>query len=108
MVEVESMATQGNISRPGAWSFPDAFEVGTPGGNTLTWEEAKTNVALFAVSSSPLFLGNDPRENRMQDRAVGLLLNPVLALPAAHCAAFRGKCADHSAYCVSTGVVRRT
>ena len=33
-------------------------------------------MALFAVSSSPLFLGNDPRENRMSDRAVGLLLNP--------------------------------
>jgi hypothetical protein len=96
MVEVESMATQGEISRPGAWSFPDALELGTPGYNTLTWcvcvsrewlccasvmvccvcrEEAKSNLALFAVSSSPLFLGNDPREGRMQDRLVGLLLN---------------------------------
>ena len=59
MVEVESMATQGNISRPGAWSFPDALELGTPGGGTLTWEESKSNLALFAVSSSPIFLGND-------------------------------------------------
>ncbi len=29
MEEVESMATQGKISRPGAWSFPDALELGT-------------------------------------------------------------------------------
>jgi hypothetical protein len=75
MVEVESMATQGKISRPGAWSFPDALELGTPGYNTLTWEEAKSNLALFAVTSSPLFLGNDPRPGRMQERLVGLLLN---------------------------------
>lgn len=76
MVEVESMATQGYISRPGAWSFPDALELGTPGGGTLTWEESKSNLALFAVTSSPIFLGNDPRETRMQDRLVDLLLNP--------------------------------
>lgn len=76
MVEVESMATQGWISRPGAWSFPDALELGTPGEFTLTWEEAKSNLALFAVSSAPLFLGNDAREGRMQSRLVGLLTNP--------------------------------
>merc|ERR550514_2212855 len=68
MEEVESVATQGEISRPGAWSFPDALELGTPGGYTLTWEESKSNLALFAVSSSPIFLGNDPREGRMQER----------------------------------------
>ena len=75
MVEVESMATQGNISRPGAWNFPDAMELGTPGGGVMTWEESKSNLALFAVSSSPLFLGNDPRDGRMQPRLVDLLLN---------------------------------
>ena len=66
MVELESMANQGHISRPGAWSFPDCLEVGTPGPSSLTWEESKSNVALFAVTSSPLILGNDPREGRMQ------------------------------------------
>ena len=69
MEEVESVATQGEISRPGAWSFPDALELGTPGGYTLTWEESKSNLALFAVSSSPIFLGNDPREGRMRSAA---------------------------------------
>ena len=88
MVEVESMATQGHISRPGAWSFPgtttthfrpgvsafdktefdltkrisrllasDCLEIGVPGGGSLTWEESKSNLALFAVTSSPLILG---------------------------------------------------
>jgi hypothetical protein len=76
MVQAESMATQGYISRPGAWSFPDAMELGSPGGYSLTWEEAKSNLALFAVTSSPLFLGNDPRTGRMQERLVDLLLNP--------------------------------
>jgi hypothetical protein len=31
MIEVESMATQGHISRPGAWSFPDCLELGVAG-----------------------------------------------------------------------------
>ena len=57
MVEVESMATQGHVSRPGAWSFPDCTEIGTAGQSTLTWEESKANLALFAVTSSPLILG---------------------------------------------------
>ena len=75
MLEVESMATQGSVSRPGAWSFPDAMELGTPGDGVYTWEESKSILALFAVSSAPLFLGNDPREGRMQQRLVDLLLN---------------------------------
>ena len=58
MVEVESLATQGHISRPGAWSFPDCMELGVPGGGSLTWEESKSVLALFAVTSSPLILGN--------------------------------------------------
>lgn len=78
MVEVESVANQGHISRPGAWSFPDCLEVGVPGQGTLTWEETKTNVALFAVTSSPLILGNDPRPGRMQQRLVQLLTNPEM------------------------------
>ena len=31
----------------------------TPGGGVLTWEESKSHLALFAVTSSPLFLSND-------------------------------------------------
>eukprot|EP00039_Didymoeca_costata_P021632 m.345013 g.345013 ORF g.345013 m.345013 type:complete len:671 (+) comp25672_c0_seq1:63-2075(+) len=75
MIEVESMANQGYISRPGAWSFPDCLEVGVPGEGSYTWEEAKSVVALFAVTSSPLLLGNDVREGRMQPRLVDLMLN---------------------------------
>lgn len=57
MVEIESMATQGGISRPGAWSFPDCLELGVAGEGTFTWIEAQTVLALFAVTSSPLILG---------------------------------------------------
>ncbi len=75
MIEIESMATQGSISRPGAWSFPDCMEIGVPGEGTYTWEESKSVLALFAITSSPLILGNDPRPGRIQDRLVELFLN---------------------------------
>ena len=39
MIEAESMATQGTISRPGAWSFPDCLELGVPGYGSFTWNE---------------------------------------------------------------------
>ena len=47
-----------------------------PGSGSLTWEESKANLALFAVTSSPLLLGNDARERRMQKRLVSLVMNP--------------------------------
>ena len=57
-------------------SFPDCLELGVPGGGSLTWEESKSVLALFAVTSSPLILGNDARKGRMQQRLVDLLTNP--------------------------------
>ena len=85
MVEVESVAAQGGVSRPGAWSFPDCLELGVPGEGVLTWEESKANLALFAVTSAPLLLGNDARAGRMQPRLVALLTNPdMLAVNAAY------------------------
>jgi hypothetical protein len=75
---LQSIATQGHISRPGSWSFPDCMEVGVPGGGSLTWEESKSEVALFAVASAPLILGNDARKGRMQQRLVDLLTNPTM------------------------------
>ena len=68
MEELESMVGLAQISRPGAWAFPDALEVGVPGG--MTWEETKSHVALWAITSSPLFLANDVREGYMQQRLV--------------------------------------
>lgn len=93
MIEVESMATQGGISRPGAWSFPDCLELGVAGEGTFTWNEAKTVLALFAVTSSPLILGNDPRPGMMQQQLIDLLLNKdMLAVDQAYneAAAFAG------------------
>ena len=43
MIEIESMANQGPISRPGAWSFPDCSELGVPGQGVFTWEETKVS-----------------------------------------------------------------
>ena len=85
MVEVESLANQGYISRPGAWSFPDCMELGNPGGGSLTWQESQAVLALFAVTSSPLILGNDARKGRMQQRLVELLTNPDSKLTISRC-----------------------
>ena len=41
------------------------LELGVPGEGVYTWEETKAILALFAVTSSPLILGNDPRPGRM-------------------------------------------
>jgi hypothetical protein len=57
--QVESMAYMGAISGPGSWAFPDCLVLGVPGIGCLTWEESKSHLALYAISSSPLFLGND-------------------------------------------------
>lgn len=75
MMEVESLATQGTISRPGAWSFPDCAAIGVAGEGSFTWNEARSVLALFAVTSSPIVLGNDPRPLQMQQRLVDLFLN---------------------------------
>lgn len=53
MIEVESVANQGTISRPGAWSFPDCLEVGVPGQGTLTWQvRAPSRVTGAALRTS--------------------------------------------------------
>eukprot|EP01046_Picozoa_sp_COSAG06_P017400 COSAG06_NODE_1181_length_10363_cov_10.391563_4_plen_204_part_00 len=54
------------------------MELGVPGDGVLTWEESKAHLALYAVTSAPLILGNDPREGFMQQRLVELLLNPEM------------------------------
>ena len=51
------------------------LELGVPGLGSLTWEESKAHLALYAVTSSPLLLGNDVRVGYMQQRLVDLLLN---------------------------------
>lgn len=53
-----------------------ALEVGVHG--SLTWSETQAHVALYAVTSSPLFLGNDVREGYMQQRLVDLMTNRAM------------------------------
>ena len=55
------MVGMGSISHPGAWAFPDCLELGVPGSGVLTWEESKSHLALYAVTSAPLILGTNPQ-----------------------------------------------
>ena len=66
----------GSISRPGAWAFPDALELGVPGSGVLSWAESRSSLALYAVTSSPLLLSNDV--SRMQPRLRALVLNRAM------------------------------
>ena len=75
VVQIDSLVGLGRISGPGHWGFGDCLELGVGGGGVLTWEESKTHLALFAVASQPLLLGNDVRVGMMQQRLLDILLN---------------------------------
>ena len=51
----------------GYWNDPDMMVTGHP---ELTDEEQKAHVALWSVMTSPLFLGNDPRNMTPQELAL--------------------------------------
>ena len=44
---------------------------------SLTWEESKTILSIWAVCSAPLIISNDVRPGRVQQRVLDLFLNPV-------------------------------
>ena len=75
MTQLESLVGLGRVSGPGHWGFGDCLELGVPGLGVLTWEESKSHLALWAVTSQPLFLGNDVRPGFMQQRLLDILLN---------------------------------
>lgn len=76
MTQVDSLVGLSRASGPGHWGFGDSLEIGVPGLGCLTWEESKTHLALFAVTSQPLFISNDVRPNYVQQRVIDLLKNP--------------------------------
>ena len=41
----------------------------------MTWEESKSHLALYAVTSQALFLSNDLRPGYVQPRLLGLFMN---------------------------------
>lgn len=51
----------------GYWNDPDMLVIGNPG---LTLEEQKSHFALWCIMSSPLFLGNDPRNMTPDEKAI--------------------------------------
>lgn len=73
MQQLESMAGLGTVSGPGHWGFGDCLELGVP--CSLTWGQSKSHLALWAVTSNPLFLSNDVREGSIQTRLIDILGN---------------------------------
>jgi alpha-galactosidase len=61
--------------RPGHWADPDMLEVGNAG---LDPDEARTQLAMWAMWAAPLVAGNDPRTMRPGDPASATLLNPEI------------------------------
>ncbi len=51
----------------GYWNDPDMMVIGNPG---LTLEEQKSHFALWCIMSSPLFLGNDPRNMTPEEKEI--------------------------------------
>ncbi len=56
----------------GYWNDPDILVIGNPG---LTIDEQKAHFALWCIMSSPLFLGNDPRNMTHDEKEI--ILNKV-------------------------------
>lgn len=52
---------------PGYWNDPDMMVIGDQG---LTYEEQKVHFALWCIMSSPLMLGNDPRNMSADEIAI--------------------------------------
>ncbi len=57
---------------PGYWNDPDMLVTGEQG---LTYEEEKAHFALWCIMSSPLILGNDPRN--MTDQEFQIISNKM-------------------------------
>jgi alpha-galactosidase len=69
---VSSTADNGPFVGPGHWADADMLEVGNPG---LSPIEAKSHFSLWAMWSSPLIAGNDPRSMNPGDATSQILLN---------------------------------
>lgn len=75
---VMEIAEINNISAPfagnGYWNDPDMLVTGNQG---LTQEEQQTHFALWCIMSSPLILGNDPREMSIDEKNTILNKNAI-------------------------------
>jgi len=64
-----------NVARPGAWNDPDMLVIG----DTLTFDEAKSQFAVWAIVAAPLLMSNDLR-NISQEMTSILLNTEVIAV----------------------------
>ncbi|TZF86176.1 sugar-binding protein (plasmid) [Pedobacter sp. BS3] len=54
-------------AKPGYWNDPDMLVTGAQG---LTYEEQKAHFALWCIMTSPLMLGNDPRNMTSEELSI--------------------------------------
>mmetsp|Transcript_2696 Transcript_2696/g.4600 ORF Transcript_2696/g.4600 Transcript_2696/m.4600 type:complete len:432 (-) Transcript_2696:53-1348(-) len=72
---------QKNLSKPGCWSYPDMLEVGCqhgPGGAGdvgLSYHEARSHFAAWAIVSSPLTLSMDVNNDTIMDAIWDIVAN---------------------------------
>mmetsp|Transcript_11084 Transcript_11084/g.18109 ORF Transcript_11084/g.18109 Transcript_11084/m.18109 type:complete len:416 (-) Transcript_11084:142-1389(-) len=70
-----------SLSTPGCWAYPDMLEVGCkhgPGGDNdpgLSYNEARTHFAAWAVTSSPLILSHDTTDDNVTDSIWSIISN---------------------------------
>eukprot|EP00472_Partenskyella_glossopodia_P011102 CAMPEP_0197516196 /NCGR_PEP_ID=MMETSP1318-20131121/1045_1 /TAXON_ID=552666 /ORGANISM="Partenskyella glossopodia, Strain RCC365" /LENGTH=414 /DNA_ID=CAMNT_0043064729 /DNA_START=57 /DNA_END=1301 /DNA_ORIENTATION=+ len=73
---------QKGLSKPGCWAYPDMLEVGCqhgPGGKSdpgLSEAETRTHFGAWCITSSPLFLSMDPRNDTVMDAVWPVISNP--------------------------------
>eukprot|EP00947_MAST-08B_sp_MAST-8B-sp1_P001967 g1967.t1 len=61
-LDSQALLSYDNLTSPGAYTDMDMMEIGnTDHGHTLTVAESRSQFATFAILTSPLVLGNDPR-----------------------------------------------
>lgn len=70
---LSTLPYQGDIplSRPGAWAYPDMLEVGRMGSVT----EDRTHFGAWVITSSPLILGFDMRNDTLTDQLWPFIAN---------------------------------
>ncbi len=61
------------VARPGAWNDPDALQIGL---GTLSSDEEKSQITLWAIMAAPLLTANDL--STMSDATKAILTNPYV------------------------------
>ena len=63
MIDSQALLTWDNLTAPGAFSDMDMLEVCSDGLSVAAW---RSQMAIWSIMSSPMILGNDPRNMSAQ------------------------------------------